>query len=339
MVSATRLLRGHRYTSSAAAAVATASIMARRASSMMAATSAVSIRSKSGSVSQMAGVAAAVSSSRAASSSATEPPVGPERWQTSMVTGASRGIGLEMVRQLLVRGNPNAQVVAACRRPAEAETLSEMARNSGGRLRIVEMDVTSEDSVRRAAEEVASVHSRIDLVVNTVGLLHASNGASMPETALNKVDPENALLSYKTNALGPLLVAKHFTELLSNRARDMSDGTGLFASISARVGSISDNSLGGWYSYRASKAALNMLMTNVALENVRRRRPFGCVLLHPGTVDTDLSKPFQVRYNIYIYIFLQKYKHDYCMNVCVCVCERVHICIHARISLTSAREY
>ena len=203
------------------------------------------------------------------------------RWKSSMITGASRGIGLEMVKQLLERGG---SVVAACRRPSSAPDVGE-------RLMIVEMDVTSEASVSRAAEEVASRHQRLDLVINAVGILHDSN--MMPETALNKVSAESMLINYQTNAMGPLLVAKYFTDLLSARPKDMSDGIGVLASISARVGSISDNKLGGWYSYRASKAALNMLMTNVALENVRRKRPFACILLHPGTVDTDLSKPFQ----------------------------------------------
>ena len=207
-----------------------------------------------------------------------------------MITGASRGIGLAMVRQLLQRGG---DVVAACRRPAAAEELRSLAAapGVGGRLMIVEMDVTDEASVSRAAEEVAGRHQRLDLVINAVGILHG--GAMMPETALNKVSADSLLLNYRTNAMGPLLVAKYFTDLLSARPKDMSEGVGVLASISARVGSISDNGLGGWYSYRASKAALNMLMTNVALENVRRKRPFACVLLHPGTVDTDLSKPFQ----------------------------------------------
>ena len=89
------------------------------------------------------------------------------------------------------------------------------------------------------------------------------------------------------------MVTKAFTELLSARPKDYSEGIGVVASFSARVGSISDNKLGGWYSYRASKAALNMLMKNVSLEYTRRKRPVASVLLHPGTVDTDLSKPFQ----------------------------------------------
>lgn len=215
----------------------------------------------------------------------------PNRWQVSMVTGASRGIGLTMVKHLLARGG---DVVAACRDPMNSPELTSLMADSGGRLLPVAMDVTSESSILQAAEEVAKRHARLDLLVNVVGILHNTQLNMMPETALNKVTAENMLLSYQTNAMGPLLVAKAFTDLLSARARDSSDGVGVLASVSARVGSISDNRLGGWYSYRASKAALNMSMVNVALENTRRKRPFSCIMLHPGTVDTDLSKPFQV---------------------------------------------
>ena len=213
------------------------------------------------------------------------------RFKVSMVTGASRGIGLAMVNHLLDRGG---QVVAACRDPASSPELTKLVSDSGGRLLTVAMDVTSENSILQAVEEVSQRHARLDLLVNVVGILHNTKINMMPETALNKVTAENMLLSYQTNAMGPLLVAKAFTDLLSARARD-SEGIGVLASVSARVGSISDNKLGGWYSYRASKAALNMLMVNVALENTRRKRPFSCIMLHPGTVDTDLSKPFQVR--------------------------------------------
>jgi NAD(P)-dependent dehydrogenase (short-subunit alcohol dehydrogenase family) len=92
---------------------------------------------------------------------------------------------------------------------------------------------------------------------------------------------------FAVNAIGPALVAKHFVPLLPNEDRCV------FAALSARVGSITDNRLGGWYGYRASKAALNMLIKTLAIELARTRPEAICVALHPGTVDTGLSKPFQ----------------------------------------------
>jgi NAD(P)-dependent dehydrogenase (short-subunit alcohol dehydrogenase family) len=94
---------------------------------------------------------------------------------------------------------------------------------------------------------------------------------------------------FAVNTIGPALVAKHFLPLLPRRGRSA------FAAISARVGSIGDNRLGGWHSYRASKAALNMLLRNFAIELARRAPDAVCIGLHPGTVDTALSAPFRSR--------------------------------------------
>jgi NAD(P)-dependent dehydrogenase (short-subunit alcohol dehydrogenase family) len=93
--------------------------------------------------------------------------------------------------------------------------------------------------------------------------------------------------SYRINAIGPALVARHFLPLLA------ADRKSAFAALSARVGSIGDNGLGGWHAYRASKAALNMLLKTLAIELARRNPGALCVGLHPGTVDTGLSRPFQ----------------------------------------------
>jgi len=95
--------------------------------------------------------------------------------------------------------------------------------------------------------------------------------------------------AFRINTIGPALVAKHFLPLLSK------DRKAVFAALSARVGSISDNRLGGWHAYRASKAALNMMIRTLSIELARQKPKALCVGLHPGTVDTDLSKPFQAR--------------------------------------------
>ena len=108
-----------------------------------------------------------------------------------------------------------------------------------------------------------------------------------PEKRLGDVTPANLQRSFAVNAIGPLLVAKHFRILLPPRERS------IFANLSARVGSIGDNHLGGWYAYRASKAAQNMLTRNLAIELRRRAQGLICIALHPGAVDTGLSRPFQ----------------------------------------------
>jgi NAD(P)-dependent dehydrogenase (short-subunit alcohol dehydrogenase family) len=104
---------------------------------------------------------------------------------------------------------------------------------------------------------------------------------------LRDLDHASLTRLFAVNAIGPALVAKHFVPLLPR------EGRGVLAALSARVGSIGDNRLGGWYGYRASKAALNMLVRTLAIELARTRKEAICVTLHPGTVDTGLSKPFQ----------------------------------------------
>lgn len=116
-----------------------------------------------------------------------------------------------------------------------------------------------------------------------------------PETALSRVTPENLMLTFQTNTFGPVLVCQHFADLLA-KAKDhgaTDEAPAVVANMSARVGSVGDNKLGGWYSYRASKTALNQLTRCMALEFARRKKKVACVLLHPGTCDTDLSAPFQ----------------------------------------------
>jgi NAD(P)-dependent dehydrogenase (short-subunit alcohol dehydrogenase family) len=203
----------------------------------------------------------------------------------ALVQGASRGIGLEFVRQLLAQPQFG-HVFAACRAPDQAAQLATLAADDR-RLHLVSLDASAEDSIARAADSVASVTDRLHLVVNCAGILHGGPQALAPEKRLADVRADALATSFAVNAFGPLLVAKHFEQLLSHRDR------AVFASISARVGSIGDNRLGGWYAYRGAKAAQNMFTTTLAIEWARSRRNVACVALHPGTTDTDLSRPFQ----------------------------------------------
>jgi len=146
------------------------------------------------------------------------------------------------------------------------------------------LDVTNETSVAKAATAVKEGGS-FDLVFNATGMLHDSEIG--PEKSLSALDPAAMAKLYLVNAIGPALVAKHFLPLLAK------DRKAAFAALSARVGSIGDNRLGGWHSYRASKAALNMLIRTMSIE-LKRRNPTALIVgLHPGTVDTPLSQPFQ----------------------------------------------
>lgn len=204
-----------------------------------------------------------------------------------MIQGASRGIGAALCEALATTPSVD-HIVATSRKPDGAEALAALRQEIGDRLLTVPMDVTREESIEAAADTVADRLDTLALIINCAGLLHDGDELQ-PERRLSEVSPATLQRSFAVNAWGPLLVAKHFSRLLPRRDR------AVFASISARVGSIGDNGLGGWYAYRASKAAQNMFTRNLSIELPRRHRGTLAVALHPGTVDTGLSAPFQSR--------------------------------------------
>ena len=146
------------------------------------------------------------------------------------------------------------------------------------------IDYLDETSIEKTAL-VASSEMPIDMVIAATGILH--DGELMPEKSLEELSVEKFQRLFEVNTIAPALLAKHFLPKLNREKRS------IFAVLSARVGSISDNQLGGWYAYRASKAALNMVIKNVAIEIGRSNKKAIIVGLHPGTVDSDLSRPFQ----------------------------------------------
>lgn len=146
------------------------------------------------------------------------------------------------------------------------------------------IDIEDEASIASAAVALADGPPTRLLIVAT-GALHGEGFA--PEKALRALDPAVMARVFAINTIGPALVLKHFTPLLPRR------GKAVVAVLSARVGSLGDNRLGGWHSYRASKAALNMILRNAAIELARGRPDTVCLALHPGTVDSPLSRPFQ----------------------------------------------
>lgn len=148
----------------------------------------------------------------------------------------------------------------------------------------VTADLLDEASVEAAVASFAQVGT-IDTAIVATGTLH--NGSRQPEKTMRQIDSAALADVFAVNCIGPALVAKHLLPAMPRKGR------AVFAAISARVGSISDNRLGGWHAYRASKAALNMLLKTLSIEWQWRNADAICVGLHPGTVDTDLSKPFQ----------------------------------------------
>lgn len=185
---------------------------------------------------------------------------------SAIVVGASGGIGRALADALSEEG-----VFAPVIRIARSGTH-------------ISLDLTDETSIADAATMLASGETP-RLVVVATGLLH--DVTHRPEKSIAALDPAWMAENFRINTIGPALVAKHFLPLMPRTGRSV------FAILSARVASISDNRLGGWHSYRASKAALNMLIRTLAVEHARNA-PSGIIVgLHPGTVDTPLSRPFQ----------------------------------------------
>ena len=182
----------------------------------------------------------------------------------SIIIGSSGGIGNAFLQALSAQHG--------------VDSVIGLARTSG------DIDLTDEASIAAAAARCVQGPSP-DLVIIATGLLHDALGG--PEKSMRELDPDRLAQAFAINVIGPALVAKHFLPLFARDKRCV------FAALSARVGSISDNRIGGWYGYRAAKAALNMTIRNLAIEWGRTHKQGICVGLHPGTVDTRLSKPFQ----------------------------------------------
>lgn len=193
----------------------------------------------------------------------------------AVVVGASGGIGSALLSAMEASGSFGAVFGFARRFPA---TIGESVRR--GRL-----DVCLEPEVETAARILAAKAMPLRMVINAVGFLHG-NG-SVPEKSLRQLDPAYLAECFAINCTGTALLAKHFAPLLAKSGKSM------FVNLSARVGSIADNRLGGWFGYRASKAAANQVMRTLAIEMARIRPQAVCVALHPGTVDTPMTAPFR----------------------------------------------
>lgn len=201
-----------------------------------------------------------------------------------LIMGASSGIGLAMARQLAADARV-ALLVAVSRRASACSKLAELAKDLPDRFIVADADIASETQLLALQHAVRARTPALNLVVNTAGLLH--DGCLRPEKAIAQLTLSGLQRSFAVNAFGPVLLAQALLPLLRHGE------PALFASLSARVGSISDNRLGGWYGYRAAKAAQNQLMKTFAIEFARLNPRGAVVSLHPGTTDTPLSRPFQ----------------------------------------------
>lgn len=194
----------------------------------------------------------------------------------ALVAGASGGIGHAFCQQLAAQF-PAIELIRLARDTAKLLPLNVPTQD-------IAFDISSDTSIT-AALQALPAKAEIDWVFIATGWLH--DNTMQPEKTWRSLEADHLLRAYTVNAIGPALLVKHLLATL-NPKHPTTIGI-----LSARVGSISDNQLGGWHSYRASKAALNMLIKNFAIELNRLKRPTLVVGLQPGTTDTALSEPFK----------------------------------------------
>jgi len=193
-----------------------------------------------------------------------------------LIIGAHRGIGAALAKQI-EEENKHCLIKAS-------RTYTHI-KQCNTQTWTVHCDVTDEPSVQAMKQQLLTLFSNIDWLINCAGILHSA--MYMPEKAIQQINSQQMTENFMTNAVGHLQVIKALKSMITSSPH------AVVCSVSARIGSIDDNHLGGWYAYRMSKAALNMGLKSVAIEWARRHPRVKFLLLHPGTTDTDLSAPFQ----------------------------------------------
>ena len=189
------------------------------------------------------------------------------------VVGASGAIGAAMVA--LLAASAQVKRIYACSRSNASHAVEKTV--------YLPVDLLDDQSIASAAQQITEP---LDLVLVTTGVLH--DGESLkPEKSIRDFQPDHFARIFAINTTGPAMVARYFLPKMARNRKNV------FAVLTGRVGSIADNQMGGWYAYRASKAAMNMIVKNLAIETARRNKSALVVALHPGTVASHLSEPFQ----------------------------------------------
>ena len=217
-----------------------------------------------------------------------------------LICGAGDGIGFAMVKNLL-KQTDDSKVFATYRSKERSQKLFELKDEYKGRVIPVELDVCEASQFKKLSSSLLKTTHSLDLVIHSIGFLHDQE--FMPEKRIEDINYNQMQKSFMINAASLALLAKSILPLIKNKQPSV------FAALSARVGSISDNRSGGWYSYRASKAALNMIIKNLALEFSRSGMSCQSIAIHPGTVDSRLSKPFTSRTKYTLHTLDQAAEH------------------------------
>ena len=199
-----------------------------------------------------------------------------------LIAGISGAIGHALAMRLLEQ-DLDLSIVGLCRDPSAVDFSAGM----GDRVQLIPWDASATDGAEALAERLSAAvpaESGLDTVIYAAGVLHGP-GMS-PEKRLEDLDAQAFAYAFAVNATGFAMLIQAISPWLRHRRFKR------ILAVSAKVGSITDNGFGGWYAYRSSKAALNMLVRNLAIELPRKYRPLACVALHPGTTLSPLSKPF-----------------------------------------------
>lgn len=212
---------------------------------------------------------------------------------TAVIFGAGHGIGYALVAKLLEL-NPNLNIHATYRNEAKAKALFELQKSNSSKITIYQIDPLQENQLKELAQKTGT----FDLLINSIGVLHNEKGLQ-PEKSLKDINIDDLVETFKVNAVITPLIAKYFTPERREHALSA------FVSISAKVGSLEDNRMGGWYGYRASKAALNMFLININREFERKKLNTLVMAIHPGTTITELSKPFTGKTNLKLHTPLE----------------------------------
>ena len=256
----------------------------------------------------------------------------------SVIVGGTRGLGLAMSHKWLENHRryknitPRLFVLGRNVDPSENKPLQALIQEHDNcDIQSVHVDLARPESIESAAKLISSQTDTLDYVFSTAGMLHNFNLSGqqtegkpqLPERSFKEISLDGMRQTFELNTFAHALVIKEFSNLLKRsskkcfRSKELNQPP-VFAALSARVGSISDNRKGGWTSYRASKAALNMILLNAHWEfGMGGRQKVIIMALHPGTVDTNLSKPFQDMAKKQYEIFTPEHSASMLVNLCI----------------------